>query len=154
MGSVSDMARAEQARESAKSGFTELIGLALADVGPDRVTATLPITENLLQPYGILHGGVLCSLVETLASVGAALWYADRGNVVGVSNHTDFLRASRSGTLDAVATPIHRGRSSQLWLVEVTDTESRLIARGQLRVANIENADRLAAPASSQSESS
>jgi 1,4-dihydroxy-2-naphthoyl-CoA hydrolase len=143
------MARAEQARKTAEGGFTGLIGLKLADAGPDRVTATLPITEKLLQPYGILHGGVLCSLVETLGSVGAALWYADRGNVVGVSNHTDFLRASRSGTLDAVATPIHRGRSSQLWLVEVTDSESRLIARGQLRVTNIDTADRLAASSSS-----
>jgi 1,4-dihydroxy-2-naphthoyl-CoA hydrolase len=137
---------ADAAREVSKSGFTALIGLALAEVGPDRVTATLPITDSLLQPYGILHGGVLCSLVETLASVGAAFWYGDRGHVVGVSNHTDFLRASRSGTLDAVATPIHRGRSSQLWLVEVTDSESRLIARGQRRVTNIDNADRLAAP--------
>jgi 1,4-dihydroxy-2-naphthoyl-CoA hydrolase len=136
----------DAAREAARSGFTALIGLELAEVGPDRVTATLSVTDSLLQPYGILHGGVLCSLVETLASVGAASWYGDRGNVVGVSNHTDFLRASRSGSLDAVATPIHRGRSSQLWLVEVTDSESRLIARGQLRVANIDNADRLAAP--------
>jgi 1,4-dihydroxy-2-naphthoyl-CoA hydrolase len=144
------MARAEQAREAAETGFTALIGLALAEVGPDRVTARLPITDALLQPYGILHGGVLCSLVETLASVGAATWYGGRGHVVGVSNHTDFLRASRGGTLDAVATPIHRGRSSQLWLVEITDSESRLIARGQLRVANIDNADRLAAPPSSQ----
>jgi 1,4-dihydroxy-2-naphthoyl-CoA hydrolase len=136
---------ADATREAAKTGFTGLIGLALAEVGPDRVTATLPITDALLQPYGILHGGVLCSLVETLASIGAAFWYGDRGQVVGVSNHTDFLRASRGGTLDAVATPIHRGRSSQLWLVEVTDSQSRLIARGQLRVANIDNADRLAA---------
>jgi uncharacterized protein (TIGR00369 family) len=139
------MARAEQARETAEGGFTGLIGLRLDDAGPDRVTASLPITDKLLQPYGILHGGVLCSLVETLGSVGAALWYGDRGQVVGVSNHTDFLRASRSGVLQAVATPIHRGRSSQLWLVEVNDEQSRLIARGQLRVTNIDDAATLAA---------
>jgi 1,4-dihydroxy-2-naphthoyl-CoA hydrolase len=138
---------AEQARQTAKGGFTGLIGLQLDDAGPDRVTASLAITDQLLQPYGILHGGVLCTLVETLASIGAALWYGDRGQVVGVSNHTDFLRASRSGVLQAVATPIHRGRSSQLWLVEVTDEQSRLIARGQLRVANIADADALAATA-------
>jgi 1,4-dihydroxy-2-naphthoyl-CoA hydrolase len=143
---ASDTERAaDAAREASRSGFTALIGLALADVGPDRVTATLPITDQLLQPYGILHGGVLCSLVETLASIGAACWYGERGHVVGVSNHTDFLRASRSGVLQAVATPIHRGRSSQLWLVEITDSQRRLVARGQLRVANIDNAERLAA---------
>jgi 1,4-dihydroxy-2-naphthoyl-CoA hydrolase len=140
---------AEAARQSATAGFTRLIGLELADAGPDRVTASLAITEDLLQPYGILHGGVLCSLVETLASIGAALWFGDRGQVVGVSNHTDFLRASRSGLLHAVGTPIHRGRSSQLWLVEVTDDADRLIARGQLRVANIDDAGRLAAASSS-----
>jgi uncharacterized protein (TIGR00369 family) len=139
------MGAAEQAKEAAKSGFTHLIGLQLDDAGPDRVTASLAITDQLLQPYGILHGGVLCTLVETLASIGAALWYGDRGQVVGVSNHTDFLRASRSGVLQAVATPIHRGRSSQLWLVEVTDEQSRLVARGQLRVANIADAAALAA---------
>jgi 1,4-dihydroxy-2-naphthoyl-CoA hydrolase len=142
---------AEQARQTAKGGFTGLIGLQLDDAGPDRVTASLAITDQLLQPYGILHGGVLCTLVETLASVGAALWYGDRGQVVGVSNHTDFLRASRSGVLQAVATPIHRGRSSQLWLVEVTDERSRLIARGQLRLANIADADALATPPPSKS---
>jgi 1,4-dihydroxy-2-naphthoyl-CoA hydrolase len=140
---------AEAARESAAAGFTGLIGLKLLDAGPDRVTASLAITDELLQPYGILHGGVLCSLVETLASIGAALWFGDRGQVVGVSNHTDFLRASRSGVLHAVGTPIHRGRSSQLWLVEVTDEADRLIARGQLRVANIDDAGRLAAAPSS-----
>jgi 1,4-dihydroxy-2-naphthoyl-CoA hydrolase len=136
---------AEAVRRSATAGFTGLIGLQLLDAGPDRVTASLAVTEALLQPYGILHGGVLCSLVETLASIGAALWYGDRGQVVGVSNHTDFLRASRSGVLHAVGTPIHRGRSSQLWLVEVTDDADRLIARGQLRVANIDDAGQLAA---------
>jgi 1,4-dihydroxy-2-naphthoyl-CoA hydrolase len=147
---VSDTVQAaEAARRSAAAGFTGLIGLQLLDAGPDRVTASLAITDDLLQPYGILHGGVLCSLVETLASIGAALWYGDRGQVVGVSNHTDFLRASRSGVLHAIGTPIHRGRSSQLWLVEVTDEADRLIARGQLRVANIDDAGRLAAAPSS-----
>jgi 1,4-dihydroxy-2-naphthoyl-CoA hydrolase len=63
-----------------------------------------------------------------------------------VSNSTDFLRATRSGTLDAVGVPIHRGRTSQLWVIEITDAAQRLIARGQLRVANIADADTLAPP--------
>ena len=64
------------------------------------MVGSLEIRPELLQPYGILHGGVLCTMVETVGSVGAALWYGDRGNVVGVSNSTDFIRASRTGTLD------------------------------------------------------
>jgi 1,4-dihydroxy-2-naphthoyl-CoA hydrolase len=127
------------------SGFVELIGLQIHEGGPDRVVGSLEIRPPLLQPYGILHGGVLCAIVETVGSVGAALWYGDRGNVVGVSNSTDFIRATRSGTLHVVGTPIHRGRTSQLWVMEITDAEQRLVARGQLRVANVENADRLGA---------
>ena len=125
------------------SGFDGLIGLRYDQVGPDRVELSLPVTPHLLQPYGILHGGVLCTLVETAASVGAAVWFGDRGNVVGTANHTDFLRAIRGGTVSAVATPIHRGRTQQLWLVEIRDEQERLIARGQLRVANVTDASHL-----------
>ena len=127
------------------SGFVDLIGLRIVEAGPDRVVGSLEIRPSLLQPYGILHGGVLCAMVETVGSVGAALWFGDRGNVVGVSNSTDFIRATRTGTLDVVATPIHRGRTSQLWVMEITDASQRLIARGQLRVANVADADQLAA---------
>jgi 1,4-dihydroxy-2-naphthoyl-CoA hydrolase len=133
----------ETAAAGVHSGFVDLIGLRIVEAGPDRVVGSLQIRPPLLQPYGILHGGVLCAMVETVGSVGAALWYGDRGNVVGVANSTDFIRASRTGTLDIVGTPIHRGRTSQLWAMEITDESRRLIARGQLRVANVENADRL-----------
>jgi 1,4-dihydroxy-2-naphthoyl-CoA hydrolase len=143
---VSDMSDPEQLHVLADDGFTSLIGLELKEAGPDRVTGSVPITSDLLQPYGILHGGVLCSIAETLASFGGAIWYGDRGHVVGVSNSTDFLRATRTGTVHAVATPIHRGRSSQLWLVECTDDEGRAVARGQVRLANLDDAAKLAAP--------
>ena len=78
-----------------------------------------------------------CSVVEGSASIGAALWFGDRGRVVGVSNQTDFLRSARAGRMTATATPMHRGRSQQLWLVEIRDAEQRLIARGQVRLQNL-----------------
>ncbi|MDQ6937394.1 MAG: PaaI family thioesterase, partial [Actinomycetota bacterium] len=90
--------------------------------------------------YGIVHGGVYCTIVETLASVAGAVWFGERGDVVGVANHTNFLRAVRGGTLHAVASPIHRGRSQQLWLVEIADDEGRAVARGELRLANLTSA--------------
>ncbi|MGB9378212.1 MAG: PaaI family thioesterase, partial [Mycobacteriales bacterium] len=93
--------------------------------------------------YGIVHGGVHSSLVETAASVGGALWFGERGNVVGVTNTTHFLRAVREGELRAVATPIHRGRTQQLWLVEIHDDAGRLAARGEVRLANLSTADGL-----------
>jgi uncharacterized protein (TIGR00369 family) len=119
-------------------GFDKLMGLELTSVTGDEVRGTLPVTADLLQPYGLLHGGVLCSVVETLGSAGGATWFADRGKVVGTSNHTDLLRSAREGDLlQAVATPVHRGRTQQLWTVDVRDESDRLIARGQLRVANL-----------------
>jgi uncharacterized protein (TIGR00369 family) len=117
--------------------FTDLLGMRLVDASPDRAVVEWDVTPDLQQPYGIAHGGVYCTAVETAASWGAALWYGERGKVVGVSNTTDFLRAVREGRLTATATPVHRGRSQQLWQVEVTDASTRLVARGQVRLQNL-----------------
>jgi 1,4-dihydroxy-2-naphthoyl-CoA hydrolase len=121
------------------SHFDELIGLKVVEATPDGVTATFEITPQLQQPYGILHGGVLCSVVESVGSISGAVWSG--GPVVGTSNHTNFIRASREGTLTARSTPIHRGRTQQLWDVEITDEQDRLIAKGQLRLANLDSSD-------------
>lgn len=119
------------------TGFDALLGLTLEERSGERVVATLQVRPDLQQPYGILHGGVLCAIVETVASVGAALWLGDRGKVVGVANHTNFLRATREGRITAEATPIHRGRTSQLWQVLVTGPDGKLAARGEVRLANV-----------------
>lgn len=92
--------------------FDRLVGLEYTSLTPDGVTASLAITENLLQPHGIVHGGVYCSVVESVASVSAFVWRAnvlgEESAVVGVNNNTDFLRAISTGTLTAASTPIHR----------------------------------------------
>jgi uncharacterized protein (TIGR00369 family) len=124
-------------------GFEKVLGIEHLELTADRVMLACEITPDLLQPYGILHGGVHCSLVETAASYGAAVWFADRGHVVGVANHTNFLRAARSGRLRVVATPIHRGRTQQLWQVDITDEADRAVARGEVRLANIASAEAL-----------
>ncbi|MCW2725110.1 MAG: thioesterase [Frankiales bacterium] len=125
-------------------GFDTLLGLTLTHADADTVVGRLEIKPELHQPFGIVHGGVYCSVVETVASVGASLWFGDRGNVVGVANHTNFLRAVRQGTLDVRATPVHRGRTQQLWTVTVTDESDRLIAQGEVRLANVASAGALA----------
>ncbi|OHU19308.1 esterase [Mycobacteroides franklinii] len=121
--------------------FDKLVGLEYVALTPDGVTASLTITENLLQPNGIVHGGVYCSVVESVASVSGFIWRAnvlgEESAVVGVNNNTDFLRAISAGTLTATSTPIHRGRRQQLWLVTITDDEDRTIARGQVRLQNL-----------------
>ena len=129
-------------------GFADLLGLRFDEVGPDRVVISWDVTPALHQPYGIVHGGVHASVVETAASIAGAVWLGDRGQVVGVNNSTDFLRAVRTGRLRAVAEPVHRGRLQQLWVVEIRDESDRLVARGQVRLQNIVDADRLgSAPA-------
>lgn len=121
-------------------GFDETIGLTYVMAGPDEVVAHLDPTDELRQPYGRVHGGVYCSIVESLGSVGSALYAQSLGmpGAVGVSNSTDFLRSHREGRLTAVATPIHRGRTQQLWQVEITrDSDDKMVARGQLRTYNL-----------------
>ena len=123
-------------------GYDAVLGLELQDIGPDRVTARLEVQPHLHQPYGIVHGGVYCSVIESAASVGAAFWYGDRGKVVGVMNHTNFLRAAGPGTrVTAIATPIHRGRLQQLWQVEISDADGRQLARGEVRLQNLPATD-------------
>jgi 1,4-dihydroxy-2-naphthoyl-CoA hydrolase len=117
--------------------FVEHLGLEFTSVDADRVAAAWVARPALHQPYGIVHGGVHCSVVETLASVGAAAWLADRGQVVGVNNNTDFYRAVTEGPMTSEATPLHRGRSQQVWLVETRDSEERVVARGQVRLQNL-----------------
>ena len=118
-------------------GFLGELGAVFGELSADRVTMTVAVTPRLHQPYGIVHGGVYATIVETLASVGAAIWFGERGTVVGVANHTNFLRSARTGTLHGLGTPIHRGRTQQLWLVEVSDDDERVLARGEVRLANL-----------------
>ena len=121
-------------------GFDNELGLKYIEVTPEGGRAELEINDKLLQPWGIVHGGVYCSIIESLASVSGAVWFAETGasgTVVGVNNNTDFLRAISSGTVTAVSTPIHRGRRQQLWLITITDDKDRVVARGQVRLQNI-----------------
>lgn len=115
--------------------FVGLLGLRVVhDDGT--VRGRVEITPALQQPYGIVHGGVYCSIVETLASHAAAMRAADDGNVVvGVANSTDFLRATREGVLEAVAEPVHVGRSQHLWQVRIwREADGKAVARGQVRL--------------------
>lgn len=121
-------------------GFDATLGLEIDHVSTVEVTAHLDPDDRHRQPYGLVHGGVYCAIVESLGSVGSAAYAIDRGMVgsVGLSNSTDFLRSHRDGRLEARATPIHQGRTQQLWLVEITRaSDHETVARGQLRTYNL-----------------
>ncbi len=122
------------------NGLDGLIGVEYEEIGSDRCVLTLDIDERHRQPYGLVHGGIYCLLAETAASIGAATYAMEHGmnGAVGVSNSTDFYRSMREGTIRAVATPIHRGRSQQVWQVEMSDpSEDRLLSRAQVRLHNL-----------------
>jgi uncharacterized protein (TIGR00369 family) len=130
------------------SGFAAAaIGIVWDTFAADRITAHVDCGPRHQQPYGIVHGGVWCSIVETMASVGGALHGARMGKLtVGVSNTTDFLRSHRDGRIDGVATPVHAGRTQQLWQVVLTRPgDGKPVARGQVRLQNID-ADQIGGP--------
>lgn len=121
--------------------FADLIGLRYTELAPDRVRGEWVVKPHLYQPAGIQNGGVYCTVIETLASIGGGIWYGERGTVVGVNNNTDFLRAVREGTLTGEAVPVHQGRTQQLWQVVITDEQQRVVARGQVRLQNLPKRD-------------
>jgi 1,4-dihydroxy-2-naphthoyl-CoA hydrolase len=119
-------------------------GIELTDATADVCTGRVEITPDHHQPYGVVHGGVYCTLIETLASTGAAIWAMENGmaGAMGVSNKTDFIRATTDGVLLGEATPIHRGRTQQLWQVDVTrEADGKLVAQGQVRLQNVSETD-------------
>lgn len=120
-----------------RSPFDDLLGVRLSAASGERVVASLTVRPELLQPHGLVHGGVYASVVEGTAALGANLWLGEEGAAVGVSNHTDFLRAVSEGELTAHATPLQRGRRLQLWQVTMTDESDRLVAHATVKLANL-----------------
>lgn len=122
----------------AASLFMRSIGLTLIDVRGDRVTADLDVGADHHTPFGVVHGGVYASVVETVASVGATRAVLDEGMyAVGLHNSTDFLRPATEGHLHVVGTALQQGRTQQLWLVTVARPDGKQVARGQLRLQNV-----------------
>jgi 1,4-dihydroxy-2-naphthoyl-CoA hydrolase len=124
-------------------GPSELMLLLETDfeeIGPTRVTGSVAADERHHQPWGLVHGGLYTTVIETFATTGAFEAVKEVGQrAVGVSNATDFLRPHRSGRLQVVAVPIQQGRTQQLWQVEVRrPDDDKLVARGQVRLQNVE----------------
>jgi uncharacterized protein (TIGR00369 family) len=117
------------------SGWVKEMGITILEATADEVTCEFEVTEKHHQGYGIVHGGVHCGVVETLASLGAAMVARPRGQrVVGLENSTSFIRAVRSGRLHAVAKPVTRGRTTQVWEAWIRDEEGLLVAQGRVRL--------------------
>lgn len=127
-------------------GWLQAMGVTITHATNEEVRAELTIGPEHLQGYGIVHGGVHCGLIESLASIGAALFALPRNqSVVGLENNTSFIRAVRAGAkLHAISTPVTRGRRTQVWEARVLDDQDRLVATGRVRLLCIEQDQQLA----------
>ena len=116
-------------------GWVKEMGIVILAASPDEVTCEWEVSTKHHQPYGIVHGGVHCGVIETLASIGAGVVAQPRGQrVVGLENHTSFIRAVRSGKLRGVARPVTRGRTTQVWEAWIRDDKDQLVAQGRVRL--------------------
>jgi 1,4-dihydroxy-2-naphthoyl-CoA hydrolase len=123
-------------------GWEAALAIEFDEWTPARVAAHVDIDERHHQPYGIVHGVVWASIVESVASHGAAHAAMEQlegvAGVVGTSNLTDFLRSHSEGRVDAIASPVFVGRNQQLWSVEISRaSDGKLVARGQVRFQNL-----------------
>jgi 1,4-dihydroxy-2-naphthoyl-CoA hydrolase len=113
------------------SPLDDKLGIRIIDYDPDRLVATMPVTGNE-QPFGLLHGGATCTLVETVGSIAAAIGAGPGERVVGIELNASYLRAATSGVVTAVCTPVRRGRSLSTFLVDITDDQGRPTATARL----------------------
>jgi len=129
-------------------GWDQLLGLRIVHASRDEVVAEYEIDPRHHQPYGVVHGGVHCSAVESVCSTGAGIDAMASGrSVVGLENHTSFVRAVRSGKITIRATPITRGRRSQLWEAVARDEQGRIVSSGRVRLLCLEPGSELAGEA-------
>ena len=118
--------------------FLRGAGFQVDEATDTRVTGTIAAGPEHHTPWGVVHGGVYTTAVESACSIGASLAVVGRGEyAVGLSNQTDFLRPHVQGELRVTATPVQQGRTQQLWLCEIARADGKLVARGQLRLQNV-----------------
>jgi 1,4-dihydroxy-2-naphthoyl-CoA hydrolase len=116
--------------------FDALYGLQITDVSEDLATATVPVRDEVKQPMGLVHGGLYAAIAESLASMATAMAVAKDGKqAMGLSNATSFLRPITAGTVHATARRLHRGRTTWVWDVEITDDDGRRCALTRMTIA-------------------
>jgi uncharacterized protein (TIGR00369 family) len=113
------------------SPLDDKLGIRVIDFDPDRLVATMPVEGNE-QPFGLLHSGAACALIQTVGSWAAMLGAGPDRKAVGIELNSSYVTAATSGTVTAVCTPVRRGRSLATFLVQVTDDRGQPTATGRL----------------------
>jgi 1,4-dihydroxy-2-naphthoyl-CoA hydrolase len=129
------------------SPLDNLLGIEITAMSREKVTARITLDPaRHHQPWGIVHGGLWCTVVETLASVGTQQWAGPGQVAVGLENHTSFLRMARTGVVHAEAVPLSAGRTTQIWTVSIRDEDGHQLAYGTCRLLLIRDRDKAPQP--------
>jgi 1,4-dihydroxy-2-naphthoyl-CoA hydrolase len=124
---------------SSMAGWAAAMDLKFVRAAADEVVVEWEVSARHLQPHGIVHGGVYAGVIETVTSVGASIHARSHGrSVVGLENHTSFLRAVREGRLRAIARPLTLGRRTHVWEASISDATGRVVATGRVRLLCLE----------------
>jgi 1,4-dihydroxy-2-naphthoyl-CoA hydrolase len=117
-------------------GYDRLYGLEFLELAEDEVRARVPVRDELKQPVGLVHGGLYASLAESVTSLVTATVVMPEGNMAtGLSNVTNFLRPITDGSVNALATRLHRGRTTWVWDVRMSDDADRICAMTRMTIA-------------------
>ncbi len=123
----------------ARRGLAVALGIEMEELSRERVVATMPVDDRTRQPFGLLHGGASIALAETVASFGAAVLIdRERFVAVGLEINGNHLRAKTEGMVRATGVPVHVGRCTQVWSIEITDEEGRLVCISRCTMAIVE----------------
>jgi len=126
-------------RPLANSGLALVLGIEMVELSVERVVATMPVDDRTRQPFGLLHGGASIALAETVASFGAAVHIdRERFSAVGLEINGNHVRAKTDGVVRATGVPVHLGRSTQVWSIEITDEQGRLVCVSRCTMAIVE----------------
>lgn len=121
--------------------LVDTLEIEFLEANPDKVVATMPVQPKVHQPFGLLHGGASVALAETVASTGAFLSVADQGmTAVGLEINANHLRGVRDGLVTATATPIHKGRTTHVWQIEIKDQQGKMVCISRCTLAIIPGA--------------
>jgi uncharacterized protein (TIGR00369 family) len=126
----------EKLRANSTRNLNDVLGIEVRELTPERVVATMPVDDRTRQPFGILHGGASVALAETIASLGGAMNVdLEQFAVVGVEINANHIRAKRDGVVTGTGTPIHVGRSTQVWEVRIVDEDQRPVCVSRCTLA-------------------
>lgn len=129
----------EEVQQRSPGTMIDHIGIIITEVGDTYLKGTMPVDHRTVQPMGILHGGASVALAETLGSFAANL-VVDSGMkyCVGLDINANHIRAARKGLVTGIAKPLHIGSSTQVWSIEITDEENKLVCISRLTMAVLE----------------